>query len=166
MRTNSHHLHRPRELRRRVVVRARLHMGALWTDACILNVSSRGLMIRASRAAPTGSVIELWRGDLVVTARVVWRQGVKAGLRAEHPVPVEEIMTLGQSPGLQLTAGERPACERRRRPRTHELSRLHGRAFEFASAAVIALSLAMTAYGFVEQALARPLSRVQAALDN
>jgi len=143
-----------------------MRMGALWTDACILNVSSRGLMIQVTQAAPKGSVIELWRGDHVIVARVVWRKGVRAGLRSENRVPVEEILTLGNLTGLQLTVGERPAYERRRRPRTHDQSRLHGRAFEFAGTAVIALLLAIGAYGLVQQALARPLSTVQAALAN
>lgn len=139
-------------------------MGALWTDACILNVSSGGLLIRSSRAAPQGSIVELWKGDCVIVARVVWRTGVRAGLHCEERVPVEEIMSLAQSPGLQLTAAERPPYERRKRPRTHEQSRWRGRAFEFGSVVVIALSLAVVSYGLVERALARPLSRVQAAL--
>jgi len=95
---------KPRELRRRVILPARLRMGAHWSDACILNISSRGLMIQASRAAPEGSVIELWKGDYVIVARVVWRKGVRAGLCSDDRVPVEEIMSLAQSPGLQLTA--------------------------------------------------------------
>jgi hypothetical protein len=140
-------------------------MGALWTDACILNVSSRGLMIRASRAAPTGTVIELWRGDLVITARVVWRQGVKAGLRAEHPVPVEEIMTLRQSPGLPFTTGDQPAYERRKRARTSDDNRIRGRAIEFGSAVLIAALLSFSAYDFVEQALAKPLAAARSALE-
>jgi hypothetical protein len=161
----SYSAHKPRELRRRVILPARLRMGAHWSDACILNVSSRGLMIQASRAAPEGSVIELWKGDYVIVARVVWRKGVRAGLCSDDRVPVEEIMSLVQSPGLQLTASTgRPPCERRKRPRTHEESRIRARMMEFATVAVIAASLAGTAFAMLEQAFARPLAMVSAAL--
>jgi hypothetical protein len=82
-------------------------------------------------------------------------------------VPVEEIMSLAQSPGLQLTAATgRPPYERRRRPRTHEDSRIRARMMEFASAVVIAVLFAGGAYGLVEQALARPLAAVRTALGN
>ncbi|HET7575817.1 MAG TPA: hypothetical protein VFK19_04515 [Sphingomicrobium sp.] len=153
-------------MRRQVVVPARMRMGAFWSDACILNVSSRGLMIRASRAAQQGSVIEVWRGDLVIVARVVWRSGVRAGLQAEDRVPVEEIMMIGQSPSLQLIAGERPSYERRKRPRTHEQSRFRAKALEFASVAAIAACLAGAAAITMEKALARPLAMVSFALGN
>ena len=43
------------------MIPARLRMGGLWTDACILNISSRGLMIQATRAAVEGNIIELYR---------------------------------------------------------------------------------------------------------
>ena len=142
-------------------------MGAHWSDACILNISSRGLMIQASRAAPEGSVIELWKGDYVIVARVVWRKGVRAGLQSEDRVPVEEMMSLAQAPGLQLTARPaRPPYERRRRPRTNEDSRIRGRMIEFASAVLIATTFAGFAYTLVEQALARPLAAVRSALGN
>ena len=155
--------HKPRELRRRVIVPARLRMGAFWTDARILNISSRGLMIQSSRAAQQDCLVELWKGDRVIVARVVWRKGVKAGLQSEERVPIEEIVSLAQSPGLQLTPRGRPAYERRRRPRTNRNSRLRARALEFASVAIIGASLAGAAFGLIEQALGRPFAAAQSA---
>jgi PilZ domain-containing protein len=154
---------KPRELRRRVVVPARLRHGAAWTDACILNVSTRGLMIHTGRQISTGTQVEVRRGDHVIIARVVWRDGGRAGLFAEDRVPVEEIMTLGQSPTLQLTAG--PA-ERRRNPRPQERSRLQGRAMEFAAVVAIGAFLAVAGLSMVQSAFARPLAMVSAALGN
>src|SRR5215213_8031992 len=95
---------RPRELRRKVVMPARLRVGSGWANACILNISSRGLMIRSTGAGVPGSVVELRRGDQVILARVVWRHGSRAGLRAEDHLPVEEILSLTQAASLQLTA--------------------------------------------------------------
>ena len=157
--------HKPRELRRRVVLPTRMRLGAAWSDACILNISSRGLMIRASRPVPHGALVELRRGSHMIVARVVWRDGAKAGLHAEERLPVEDILTLGQGAAIQVIASQRyPAVERRRQSRGHDESRLRSRVMEFASVALIAASLAGGALLMVEQAFSRPLAYVQAAL--
>src|SRR3954466_7284207 len=107
--------HKPRELRRRVVLPARMRIGSAWSDACILNISTRGLLIHTSSAMPSSGVVELRRGEHVIVARVAWREGSRAGLCAEERVPVEEIMTLSQATALQLTAAGTPPAERRTR---------------------------------------------------
>jgi len=155
---------RPRELRRRVMLPARLRAGAQWSDTCILNISSRGLLIHSARAAPEGSIIELRRGDQVIVARVMWREGARVGLQADERLPVEQIMSLGQSKALQLTASSGAAVERRKQPRTEVDARLRGRAIEFASVAVIAASMALTIWSMASEALARPMAAVSAAL--
>ena len=155
---------RPRELRRRVMLPARLRAGAQWSDTCILNISSRGLLIHSARAAPEGSIIELRRGDQVIVARVMWREGARVGLQADERLPVEQIMSLGQSEALQLTASTGAAVERRKQPRTQVDARLRGRAIEFASVAVIAASMALTIWSMASEALARPMAAVSAAL--
>jgi len=156
-------LQKPRELRRRVVVPARLRHGAAWTDACILNISTRGLMIHTGRQIAKGTQVEVRRGDHVIIARVVWRDGGRAGLRAEDRVPVDEIMTLGQSPTLQLTAGP---VERRKYSRPQERSRLQGRAMEFGAVIAIGACLAAAGLNMVQAAFDRPLEMVSAALGN
>lgn len=158
---------RPRELRRRVMLRARIRAGAVWNDTCILNVSSRGLMINASTAAHAqkGSKIELRHGDHVILAEVVWRDGRRAGLRSDERVPVEEIMALSNAPSLQLTAaGQWPDVDRRRRPRRQVDSRTRSRAIEFAGVAAVAVCLSGAAFVLVDQAFARPMAYVEAAL--
>ncbi|HVM22512.1 MAG TPA: PilZ domain-containing protein [Sphingomicrobium sp.] len=156
--------HRPRELRRRVVLPARLNTGAHWSDTCILNISSRGLLIHSARPAEAGSRVELRRGDHVIRARVVWRDGGRIGLHAEERIPVEDILTLGQSAGLQLTAAARHGVERRRRPRSAEESRQKGRVMEFAGILLIAVSLALSVTAMVQEVLARPLASAASAL--
>jgi len=152
---------RPRELRRRVVVPARLRHGASWSDACILNISSRGLMIHSGQPLALGTKVEICRGDHVIVGRVMWRDGARAGLKAEERVPLEEILVLGQSPAYQLTA---QTVERRKRPRRDDRSRLRGRAFEFASVVVIGASLPGAGLEMIEQAFARPLAVVSVVL--
>jgi hypothetical protein len=141
--------------------------GAAWSDACILNISSRGLLIQTSRSTPQGSVVELRRDDHVIVARVVWREGMRAGLSAADRLPVEEILSLRQSSTLQPKAVDGQVIDRRKRQRmqdAYEEGRLASRTMEFASVAVIAVCLAGTVFTLAEQALASPIAYIEAAL--
>ena len=156
---------RPRELRRRVVIPARLRNGAQWSDTCILNISSRGLMIHSGRAAPEGSVMELRRGAFVIVARVMWRDGGRVGLKSDDRLPIEDILSVSQSKALQLVAADGERIDRRRKPRGGlPDARLRGRAFEFIGVGVIVLVLATSVWAMAEQAFARPLAQIGAAL--
>lgn len=148
------------------MLRARMRSGAAWSDACILNVSSRGLMINApSVASLEGSRIEVRHGDHMIVATVMWSNGTRAGLQSESWIPVDDILALSQSGALQLTAAAQwPQVDRRKRARGHEQNRLFGRALEFAGVGLIAISLAMAAFGLFEGAFAQPMKAVEAAL--
>jgi len=147
------------------MLRARMRAAAGWSDASILNISSRGMMINATPAALNSKEVELWHGGHVIVATVVWRQGSRAGLRAEDAIPVDEIMALSRSPGLQLTAAEQwPRVERRKRPRSNDQNSVRGRLVEFAGVTFIGLSLAAGAFALIEQAFAKPLGLVRASL--
>jgi hypothetical protein len=154
---------RPRELRRRVMLRARMRVHSAWSDVCILNLSSRGLLINSPVPAAEGSTIEVWHGEQMIVATVMWRSGTRAGLQANERILVEQLLALGNSPSLQLTATW-PDVERRKRPRPKADSRVRGRLIEFAGAAAIAASLASAVMVMVEQAFAHPLHSVVAAL--
>ncbi|HEX6785386.1 MAG TPA: PilZ domain-containing protein [Sphingomicrobium sp.] len=156
---------RPRELRRRVLIPARIHSSARWTDACILNISSRGLLIQSSRLGAEGSLVELRRGDHVIVARVVWRDGTRAGLQSEDRVPVEEIMSQSASGNLRLVASEGAIIDRRQSRRAPQLdARLRGRALEFIGIIAILSVFAAAVWTMAQQALHRPLAQVEAAL--
>ena len=118
-------------------------------------------MIHSGRPLTRGTEVEIRRGDHVIVARVVWRDGGRAGLKSDDRVPVEQIVTLGQSPALQLTAAQ---GERRKRPRLEDQSRFTGRFIELAGTVLIALALAGAGQSMIQSALARPLSAVSAAL--
>ena len=132
-----------------------------WSDACILNISSRGLMIHSGRPLMHGAEVEIRRGDHIIVARVVWGDGGRAGLRSDDRVPVEEIVTVGQSAVLQLTAAN---GERRKQSRPEDRSRLQGKAIEFGGVLVVSVSLALAGLAMIESAFARPLAIVSAAL--
>ncbi len=112
-------------------------------------------------------MIELRRGDQLIIARVVWQDGGKAGLKCEDRIPVERILTVGQSDWLQLTAvTAKSSGDRRRqsRPTSHEDSRLRARMIEYGATVAFAVTLASTAFALFEQAFSAPFALIQAAL--
>ena len=147
------------------MVPARIRTSAGWGDACILNISSRGLLILSNGQTPADDHVELRQGEHVIMARVAWRRGWRMGLAAEDRVPIEDIVMLGSSPGLQLIAINEPPRERRFERISSE-SRVRSRALQFASLVLIAGVLSLAAVDLVAQAFAHPIHRVAAALDD
>lgn len=164
---NKRQNERPRELRRRVVISARMRSGAQWSDACILNISSRGMMIHSGRAGPLGAMVELRRGDHVIIAQVVWRDGTRAGLRSDERLPVDQILSVAQTGNLRLIASEGARIEHRKQPRSRKIdARALGRAFEFAGAIAIVLVLAAGIWDLAQRAFASPLGQIDRAFSN
>jgi hypothetical protein len=144
---------------------ARMRVGARWSDACILNISSRGLMIRAGPGVTEGSVVEVRRGEHAIFGRVVWREGPRAGLHTDEQLAVDDILTLAQASVLQVTAADSLTMERRRkkRPIQHD-SRQWGRLMQFIGTTGIAIGLAAVLFSVVRHALAVPMALIEAAL--
>ena len=154
----------PREERRRVVVQARVRSGAGWNDACILNVSSRGLLIYANCATRPGRYVELHRGEQVIVAKVVWRNNQRMGLFSNDRLPVEQIISNQAAAGAAAATAGELLVERRKRPRDPERSRERARAMEFLSLVLIGLVVAGALAAYATQTLSRPLAKVTAAL--
>jgi len=154
---------KPRETRRTVVLQARMRSGQGWADACILNVSTRGLLVYSSSPAKPGCYVEVRRGEYAITARVMWRESGRIGLRSQDAVNLEEVISGSQASALQLGAPTL-AAERRRFQRSHEGSRLAARLSEFVSLSLAGTALAIIAYATVAGALSAPLAKVTAAL--
>jgi hypothetical protein len=159
-----------RDPRRKVVLDARMRVGTCWKDVCILNISSRGLLLQAAVPPARGSYLELRRGRHIMLARVVWADNRRCGLRTQDLLPVEEIVSERESPPAQSGTPTAPATfvDRRSSPRErevrHENSRMLSRAIEFCTITVFAASAAVAAYGTLEQSLSRPLASASAAL--
>jgi hypothetical protein len=145
---------------------ARIRSGAGWADACILNISSRGLMVYTNGAAKPGTVIELRRGAQIVIARVIWRQNQRVGLASQGDLPVQDIISSETAAAAvaRPAVGSGVAIERRRRPHSHDRNRYRSRAFEFVSIIFVGVLLGGIAAVWVEETLAKPLTVVAAAL--
>ena len=158
-----------REHRQKVMIRARMRSGASWHDVCILNLSRRGLGIQAADPPQRGAYVEIRRGKHVIIARVMWTRGHRAGLHSQSLIFVRSLVRDEPANDGGRPVSAYPGVERRREPRSlrerHERSRLAGRVMEFACVGLAASALGLTIVATVEQALARPIAQVRAALD-
>jgi hypothetical protein len=160
---------KPREERQKVMIRARMRAGVSWNDVAILDLSTRGLGIRAPDPPTRGTYVEICRGQHVIVARVMWTSGQRAGLQAQDVIWVQALVNepSNDRQAPPAPSGARPS-ERRAKPRPaqqrHDDSRVAARALEFACIGLVGAAMAMAAFGMVEQALAQPLAQISAAL--
>lgn len=153
-----------REPRQTVIMPAQMRGDSAWSEVCIRNISSHGMMLEMSRPPAPGCYVELRRSNVVVVARVMWSEEGKCGLRTQAKVD------LGALSGLASEAEQTPAraSSTKRRAEavgaTAEQAANTGRAMQFAFGAAfgagIAVLLSLTAY----DAMSRPFNAVRAAL--
>jgi hypothetical protein len=157
-----------REPRRKVMIKARMRAAAGWADACILNLSKSGMLVRAQQAPSRGSYLEIRRGSHVIVARVVWASEDKFGVVAQEPIPADELVR--DPDGATAKPANGNFVERRTsaRPpeRRHEQSRFRGRILEFATFATFGALMATFLFGEVGEVLARPMTAVRTALSD
>ncbi len=136
-----------------------------WGDARILNVSSRGMMIRTILPPSPGTTIELRRGDQVMVAKVVWKDGTRAGLRSDGVLPVTDLMCVSEKAGEPEAIWSPAAVSERRAVRIDDAaSAYRGRAMEFAAALTIGVMLAFGLGAAAMATLGPPLQQMRSAL--
>lgn len=62
-------------------------------DACIRNISSRGVMLVASAELHRGELVELRRGGQILAGTVKWRRGGMIGLRLIDRIDVAAFLS-------------------------------------------------------------------------
>ena len=161
---------KPRELRRKVVINARMRAGASWGDVCLLNMSSRGALAQAPVAPSKGSYIEFRRGSHVIVARV-WAEKHRFGVYTQDPISVDSMIADACGKAVKAPKGDAEAAverrahsSRRRLNDRHERSRFVGRSMEFLFLAGSGAMLAVVAFSLVQQSVAAPMARINAAL--
>lgn len=157
-----------REPRLNVMIQARVRVGASWNDACILNLSSRGMLVRAPQAPNRGSYLEIRRGNQVIVARVVWSNADRFGVYTQDPVPAADLICGTSSTGIAKPSVVGGFAERRSAPRppvlTSERSRWRARAIEFSTLGFLGGIAAVLLLGAVSDSFGRPLMAVEQAL--
>lgn len=156
---------RPREDRRRTILPAQVRNGAGWADACILNISSRGLLINARCTAPPGSQIKLRRGGYLLVGRVIWRSANRIGVSSQYPLPVDELISSeAASADLPALSGTIEIGRPQQQRKSNDRSRAFSRAVEFLSLVLFGSALAAAAAVHAYQALSNPIEAVNRAL--
>jgi hypothetical protein len=157
-----------REQRQKVMIRARMRAGVAWHDVAILNLSKGGLGIQAADPPLRGAYVEICRGRHVIIARVMWTKGHRAGLKSQDPIWTESLLVEPSNDRSAPPVASAMPIERRQKPRSteqrQEHSRLAARAMEFACLGMGGAAMALLAFGMVEEALARPVSKIETAL--
>ena len=159
---------KPREPRRKVMIQARMRSGALWSDALILNMSSRGLLVRSDHPPNRGSYLEIRRGGYVMVARVVWSNAGRFGVQTQDVVPAERLISDPDGAALPASSSAINQMERRAAPRAaqvrHDSSRQKARAIEFAAISLTCAFVAIPIGIAMIEVLAKPLRAAQTAL--
>ena len=83
---------KPREPRRSVVIQARMRLDGVWSDVCIRNISSRGMLLQAAAAPPRGTYVEIFRGRHSVVAQVRWCKDRRFGIHTRERMDVDAII--------------------------------------------------------------------------
>lgn len=160
---------KPREERRGILLAARMRDADGWRDVTICNVSSRGMMIKASPPPPSGAFIELRRNDVCVVGQVKWTKGICFGIRAQDRIDLHHLVTSEKTPAHCASGNDRRAADRSaERPvdlaQVAERNRRFARIFDYAIivSAVIAAGIAISE--IAGTVLKTPMAKVSAAM--
>ena len=82
---------RPREARKPVRLQAKIRNDEGWRDAVIGNVSSRGLMLKCTRAPAKGTFIELRFRSTSIVGRVVWSEANRCGVLTQDKLNFQHL---------------------------------------------------------------------------
>lgn len=160
---------KPREERRKTLLRARMRTEHGWLDVTIGNVSSRGLLLQCVEPQPRNSFVEVRHRNVCIVGRIVWTHGAKCGVRTQDAVDIAGLL----SPAPQKRRA--PEEDRRRAPRsappsrpavaeTAEASRRFARLFDWTivglAAGVAGVFVALAAWSVLDV----PLSEAVTAL--
>jgi hypothetical protein len=150
------------------MIGARMRAGASWSEAFILNMSSKGLLVRSDQSPSRGSYLEICRGHHVIVARVVWSGSGRFGVQTQDPVPAASLIRNPDAlaPAKPSAANLEDRREASRPPPQvrHEGSRQKARVAEFMAVALLCGLAALLIAGTLGNFMAAPLDAVQAAL--
>ena len=159
-----------REPRRRVLIPARMKSATEWRDACIVNLSSRGALVRSSDSPTRGDYLELRRGSHIIVARVMWSEDGECGVKAQDWIAVEALVA-NHDPVVEPVTDDgrrvdRRAVQRRTNDDGAEASRWLGQACEYGVVALLGAAAAVFASQTVSQVLSQPMAEVEQAMAN
>ena len=155
---------KPREHRHRVLIRAKMRAGGLPVDACIRDISSKGMMIQSKAPPPRGTYVEVITGTQRIVGRVVWGGSMRFGINTRDKIHVELVvgeLRTGRTATAQAPVAPLPSPPPRVR---QSFTRTHGKAMEFCGLVVFAIAIIYAVASATYETLARPLQNVSSHL--
>ncbi len=127
------------EERHKALIRCRLHGSGFDKDACILDASSRGLLLTLARPPAHGEMIEIYVNGHSLLGQVEWINGRRMGMKLHERIDVMAFIT-GATGSLALKRGEF-AKVKRTAAMQYDWSQMLARQGQFAFA-VVAITVA------------------------
>lgn len=149
------------EKRTRLMVRAMLRDDGPEREACLLDLSSRGLMASVNQAPRRGTFVELTVGRHSLVGQVQWSEGRRFGMRLRERIDV--LAVIGNEAGPTALALAQKARGRPSREATFAYSRHVAQGFTYGILIAGAAMGAALAAQLVTKSLA-PLQAVSVAL--
>jgi hypothetical protein len=140
------------------MLRARLRDGGPERDACIVDLSSRGLAATADNPPRRGDFVEMIVGDIIVVGQVKWSSMRRFGMAFRERISVVGLLS-GEAGPVSLKQRE---SERKRKARFALPGSLAKR-IEFAMLFAAGASATFVLADFVTDAL-RPMDQIQVAM--
>lgn len=148
-----------------------MRLGRDWSDICIRNISSRGLLVSAARPLRRGEFVEIRRGPHVIVAQVRWSSGAEFGVHTQERLDVEALAAEPDKSGVnfQQQRAREPGFERRARPRqrvneSEQRSRHVARLLEASSLAAAGVAMVLATGWLVFDTVSAPLRTITSAL--
>lgn len=156
-----------RDPRTTVFLPSRMRIDSAWSDACIHNVSARGMLVSSDSAIRPGAYIEIRRGQSVIIGRAVWQKDRFVGVRTQDRIDLA-VLQGGPAQNDNAPRNDRRHADRYQQDaaaaRSLERSQTFARLFQFG---VIALGVGLAGWiaaASVHGALARPAERITNAM--
>lgn len=158
---------RAREHRRKVLIRAKMRAGGLPIDACIRDVSSKGLMVQTKVPPPRGTYVEIITAGQTIVGRVVWGKDMRFGISTRDKIHIDMMVAQRPTPLAGQYADPQPAVllPPSTLVRPPGFRRSHARALELGALTLFALAMVAAFASATYQTLSRPFERVAERLE-
>ena len=156
-----------REPRRQVFFRARMRAEGAFSDVCIRNISSRGMLLQTAVPPSRGSYVEIFCQRHTIVARVVWVQDRRFGVYTREKMDVGAVLGEGGSVDRRSPNQTSPNLGRRATDvqQRFERSRRFSAIFEFGSliagSTALAMFAAISLYNYLTAVFANVATHLQ-----
>ena len=147
-----------RELRHKVLIRARLRGDCTDSEACIRDVSATGLLMQAPDAPLRGSYVEVIANGHALVGRVIWASGRRFGVSLQDRLNVRRL--IGGAGGAVVAEAPAPPLRPRAVPvSSGAVAKARADSFAFVIVLIFVLSIVAIAGSTAYETFSQPLSQ-------